>query len=124
MPTTELYCTFRFSAAHRLPSSGEEHKCRATHGHTFELVVTVAGEPDAEKGWVLDFADLRAAVDPVVAELDHKTLNDIPGLENPTSEHLCRWFWGRLIDALPGLAEIEVKESPECGCRYRGGGTG
>jgi len=114
----ELTRVFEFSAAHFLPEAGETHKCRTAHGHNFVIDVTVRGEPDRRAGWVIDFADIRAAVGPVVGELDHHLLNEIPGLENPTSESLARWLWQRLKPRLPGLARIAVSETPSSRCVY------
>jgi len=114
----ELVRRFEFSAAHALPRSGEGHKCRVMHGHNFTLEVGVRGEPDPRTGWVVDFGEIKRAVAPLLAELDHHTLNDIPGLENATSEILARWIFERLRPALPGLARITVAETPSTHCTY------
>jgi 6-pyruvoyltetrahydropterin/6-carboxytetrahydropterin synthase len=116
----ELTKEFRFEAAHRLPMVPPDHKCHRLHGHSFRIEVTVAGETDPAMGWLLDFADVTAQVAPVVAELDHRTLNDVPGLENATSEMLCAWLWRRLAPALPGLAAITVQETCTARCTVRG----
>ena len=117
----ELSKRFRFEAAHRLPKVPAEHKCHRLHGHSFEIEVTVAGEVDPELGWLIDFADLREAVEPILMkELDHRTLNDVPGLENPTSEILCGWLWRRIAPRLPGLATVTVFETCTARCTYRG----
>jgi 6-pyruvoyltetrahydropterin/6-carboxytetrahydropterin synthase len=116
----ELTRSFEFSAAHSLPQAGEGHKCRAQHGHNFVIEVAVRGEPDPRKGWVIDFGDIKHAVEPVVGLLDHRMLNEIPGLENPTSENLVRWIWGRLKPALPNLARVSVSETPGTRCTYWG----
>jgi len=117
----ELSKTFRFEAAHRLPMVPMDHKCFRLHGHSFVVDVTLAGEVDERMGWLLDFADIAAVVEPILlGELDHRTLNDGKGLENPTSERLCRWLWGRLAPALPGLGAITVHETCAARCTYRG----
>ena len=116
----ELTRVFEFSAAHYLPEAGETHKCRTAHGHNFVIDVTVRGEPDRRAGWVIDFADIRAAVGPVVGELDHHLLNEIPGLENPTAEHIAIWIWRQLKSRLPALSEIRIAETCTAGCIYRG----
>ena len=116
----ELTRAFSFSAAHFLPEAGETHRCRAAHGHNFVVEVTVRGTPDPRTGWVMDFGDIKAEVEPLVRELDHKVLNDVPGLENPTSERLARWFWDRLRAGLPGLARITIAETPASRCSYTG----
>jgi 6-pyruvoyltetrahydropterin/6-carboxytetrahydropterin synthase len=116
----ELYKEFGFEAAHLLPNVPEGHKCRRLHGHSFRVRVTVRGEVDPELGWVMDFADLKRAWAPLDEALDHRYLNDIEGLENPTSERLAQWIWRRLAPVLPGLLAIEVRETCTSGCLYRG----
>jgi len=116
----ELTKTFRFEAAHSLPNVPEGHKCRRLHGHSYRVDVHVAGEPDAETGWVVDFGDIKQTVAPVLDELDHRCLNDIPGLENSTSERLCKYLWDRIQPKLPGLTAITVWESNTSRCVYRG----
>ena len=115
----ELTKTFRFEAAHSLPNVPEGHKCRRLHGHSYRVDVHVAGEPEAETGWVVDFGDIKQAVAPVLDTLDHRCLNDIPGLENSTSELLCKYLWARIQPRLPGLAAITVWESDTSRCTYR-----
>ncbi len=116
----EIFRHFTFEAAHRLPNVPPGHKCARLHGHSFGVTIVVAGAVDAHTGWVADFADLKAAFAPLYAQLDHHYLNEIEGLENPTSEMLARWIWSRLRPALPGLARIEVRETCNSGCIYRG----
>jgi 6-pyruvoyltetrahydropterin/6-carboxytetrahydropterin synthase len=116
----EIFKEFGFEAAHRLPNVPEGHKCARLHGHSFRVEVHVRGELDPRLGWVMDFADLKAAVEPVIDRLDHHYLNEIEGLENPTSEVLARWLWARLTPALPALARIVVRETCSSGCTYQG----
>ncbi len=116
----EIWKDFSFEAAHRLPNVPEGHKCARLHGHSFHVRVVVEGEPDSDLGWIIDFADIAAACDPVIERLDHYYLNEIEGLENPTSEAIARWIWSRLQDRLPGLSRIEVRETCTSGCSYRG----
>ena len=117
----ELTKEFRFEAAHRLPMVPPDHKCFRMHGHGFRIGITVAGEVDPRLGWVLDYADITAKVEPLIlGELDHRSLNDVPGLENPTSELLAAWLWQRLAPQLPGLAAITVHETCAARCTYRG----
>ncbi len=120
MGTTEIFKEFRIEAAHLLPNVPEGHKCRRLHGHSFLIGVHVAGEVGPESGWVCDFADLSAAFAPLFDQLDHRFLNEVPGLENPTSEHLARWVWDRLAPELPGLSRVVVHETCTSGCEYRG----
>lgn len=116
----DIFVTLSFDAAHRLPCVPAGHKCGNLHGHTFTVEVHVGGDVDAERGWVIDFGDLKRLARPVVDSLDHAYLNDIPGLENPTSENIARWLWSRLLPDLPGLARIVVRESPTSGAVYTG----
>jgi 6-pyruvoyltetrahydropterin/6-carboxytetrahydropterin synthase len=116
----EIFREFTFEAAHRLPMVPDGHKCARLHGHSYRIEVHVSGDVDPELGWFMDFGDLKAAVNPVIAELDHYYLNEVPGLENPTSENLAKWTWDRLVDALP-LSAIMVRETCTSGCIYRGG---
>ena len=116
----EIYRKFSIEAAHRLPNVPEGHKCARLHGHSFQVTVVVDGDIGAESGWVMDFADLKAAFEPLFQQLDHRYLNDVEGLENPTSENLARWIWERLKGDLPLLSRIEVSETCTSGCVYRG----
>ena len=116
----EIYKQVTFEAAHRLPNVPPGHKCARLHGHSFEVTVHVQGPLSAYAGWVMDYADLKASVKPVIEELDHFYLNDIAGLENPTSEVIARWIWRRLTATLSGLSQIVVRETCTSGCVYRG----
>src|ERR671938_365958 len=106
----ELTKEFTFEAAHRLPNVPEGHKCARLHGHSYRVEVYVDGKVGAESGWVMDFADIKAAFEPLLDQLDHRYLNEVPGLENPTSEALAGWIWRRLADALP-LSQLVVRET-------------
>ena len=116
----ELRKTFQFEAAHLLPHLPPAHKCRRLHGHSFKVEVAVEGECDAKLGWVMDYAEMVDAFKPIWEKLDHFYLNDIPGLENPTSEHIALWIWERLKPQLPLLTEIAVAETCAARCIYRG----
>lgn len=116
----EIFTEFTFEAAHRLPNVPEGHKCARLHGHSFRVRVHVSGPLHPEQGWVMDFADVKAAFRPLHDQLDHHYLNEVPGLENPTSEVLARWIWERLAPALPGLSRVAVRETCTSGCVYRG----
>ena len=111
---------FTFEAAHLLPRAPEGHKCRRLHGHSFRVEVVVEGEVDPETGWFLDYGVVRDRLEPVRAALDHYYLNEIPGLENATSEQLAAWIWKRLKPDLPSLARIVVHETCEARCEYEG----
>lgn len=116
----EIFKTFRFESAHRLPNVPEGHKCGRLHGHSYAVDVHVAGPLGERSGWVMDFGDLAAAFAPIDDALDHRYLNEIPGLENPTSENLARWIWDRLKPSLPALRRIVVRETCTTGCIYEG----
>jgi len=116
----EIFKVYKFDAAHRLPNAGAGHKCSEVHGHSFCVEIHIRGPVDSRCGWVMDFADIDRAFQPVLDELDHKYLNDIEGLENSTSENIAVWIWNRLHIPLPQLSKVVVQESPESGCVYRG----
>jgi 6-pyruvoyltetrahydropterin/6-carboxytetrahydropterin synthase len=116
----EIFKTFTVEAAHHLPNVPENHKCRRLHGHSFRIDIRVAGPVQEPSGWIMDFADITRAFQPIYDQLDHHYLNEIDGLENPTSEHLARWIWQRLKVALPLLSEVSVRETCTAGCVYRG----
>ncbi|MCP4547437.1 MAG: 6-carboxytetrahydropterin synthase QueD [bacterium] len=116
----EIYKEFTFDAAHKLPKVSEAHKCRRLHGHTFRLRIYLEGPVGGDSGWVQDFTDVAKVCGPLLDELDHNYLNDIEGLENPTSENIAIWVWDRIKPALPLLSRIEINESPSSGAIYRG----
>lgn len=119
----EIYKVFTIDVAHSLPAVPEGHKCSKVHGHTFRIEVHLSGPVDPVKGWVMDFAEITALFQPVQKRLDHKYLNEIEGLENPTSENLSKWLWKELRATLPYLSKIVVQESPDSGCVYYGDET-
>ena len=112
--------SFGFEAAHWLPCFPEGHKCRRMHGHSFRVDVIVEGELDPSVGYLIDFADIKRATEPLERALDHRCLNEIEGLENPTSEMVAAWIWSRLKPALPMLSEIVVHETCTSTCHFRG----
>ena len=116
----DLRKSFQFEAAHLLPLLPADHKCRRLHGHSFKVEIAVAGDCDEKLGWLMDYADLSAAFKPLWKQLDHYYLNEIPGLENPTSEILAVWIWERLKPKLPLLSEVVVAETCQSCCVYRG----
>lgn len=116
----ELRKSFQFEAAHRLPHLPEGHKCHRLHGHSFQVEVVVEGECDPKLGWVMDYADISASFKPLWVQLDHQYLNEIPGLQNPTSENIAMWIWERLQPDLPQLKEIVVAETCTARCVCRG----
>jgi 6-pyruvoyltetrahydropterin/6-carboxytetrahydropterin synthase len=116
----ELRKTFQFEAAHKLPNVPADHKCARLHGHSFRVEIVVAGECDPRLGWLMDYADISEAFKPLLDRLDHYYLNEIPGLENATSENLAKWIWDRLKPKLSLLTEIVVAETCVSRCVYRG----
>ncbi|WP_225639193.1 6-carboxytetrahydropterin synthase QueD [Candidatus Profftia sp. (ex Adelges kitamiensis)] len=118
--TAILFKDFKFEAAHRLPYVLENHKCSRLHGHSFLVRIEITGEIDIYTGWVMDFSELKSKFKPIKDRLDHYYLNDIPGLENPTSEILAKWIWKELKPKLSLLSAISVKETCTAGCIYRG----
>ncbi len=111
---------FTFEAAHLLPQAPEGHKCRRLHGHSFKVEVTVEGPVDPATGWLIDYGDIKNAVEPIREELDHRYLNEIAGLANATSEILCDWIWRRLKPRLPSLVRVTIHETCEARCEYEG----
>ena len=118
--TTAIFKEFTFEAAHRLPLVPVGHKCHRLHGHSFRVEVHVRGEIDPQVGWIIDFAEIKDAFTPLHAQLDHNYLNEVPGLENPTSENLAVWIWERLELTLRGLSQVVVRETCTSGCIYTG----
>lgn len=116
----DIFKVFTLEAAHRLPHVPAGHKCARLHGHSFRIELHVSGDVDPQTGWVMDFADIKTAFKPLYDLLDHHYLNEIDGLDNPTSERLATWIWDRLKPALPLLSEVVVHETCTSGCRYRG----
>ena len=116
----ELVKEFRFEAAHRLPHVPPGHRCARLHGHSFRLELSIVGPVDPHTGWFIDFGVLDELVGPLIARLDHNYLNEIPGLENPTSEHLARWLWNELHPRLPQLRAVILFETSDARCIYRG----
>lgn len=118
----EIWKDFSFEAAHQLKNVEEGHKCRRLHGHSFRVRIYVTGDLDPNKGWVMDFAEIERVFQPILRDsLDHRFLNDIPGLENnPTSENVSIWIWRQLKPILPALSAVEVRETCTSGCTYRG----
>ena len=116
----DLFKSFTFEAAHRLPNVPAGHKCARLHGHSFNVEIHVTGPVGEVSGWVMDFSELKTAFKPIYDQLDHHYLNDIAGLENPTSERLAEWIWVKLVPTLPNMSEIVIRETCTSGCRYRG----
>jgi 6-pyruvoyltetrahydropterin/6-carboxytetrahydropterin synthase len=116
----QIFKQFTFDSAHFLPNVPEGHKCREIHGHTYHLKVFIEGSPDPQTGWVMDFGAVKNVVNKALYRIDHKFLNRIPGLENPTCELLAVWIWNQVKPGLPLLKKIELNETPTSGVVYEG----
>jgi 6-pyruvoyltetrahydropterin/6-carboxytetrahydropterin synthase len=116
----EIFKEFTFEAAHLLPNVPAGHKCKRLHGHSFAVGIYVSGEIDGATGWVMDFADITIAFEPILQQLDHYYLNEIEGLQSPTSENIAVWIWQHLQPRLHGLSRLVIRETCTSGCEYRG----
>lgn len=116
----DIFKVFTIEAAHRLPNVTPNHKCARLHGHSFRVEVHVRGAVGSETGWVMDFAEVKEAFQPLFDQLDHHYLNEVEGLQNPTSENLARWIWQRLRPSLPMLSKVIINETCTSGCTYEG----
>lgn len=116
----EIFKVFTIEAAHRLPAVPAGHKCSRLHGHSFRIEIHIAGVVDDGSGWVRDFADIGTVFKPLFERLDHHYLNEIPGLENPTSENLARYIWRDMAPRLIGLTRVVIHETCTAGCSYSG----
>ncbi|MBW2939639.1 6-carboxytetrahydropterin synthase QueD [Zhongshania aquimaris] len=117
----EIYKEFTFEAAHRLPNVPRGHKCARLHGHSFLVRIVIEGDIDPHTGWLMDFSEVKKVFAPIYDQLDHNYLNDIKGLENPTSENIAIWIWDQLKPLLSALSRVEIRETCTSGCVYKGG---
>jgi 6-pyruvoyltetrahydropterin/6-carboxytetrahydropterin synthase len=115
-----IFKKFTFDSAHFLPNVPEGHKCKEVHGHTYHLTVFFDGKLVEHLNWVMDFAEIKKMINPIIDVIDHKLLNDIPGLENPTCEKIAIWLWDTIKPKLPQLTTIELNETPTSGVIYHG----
>jgi 6-pyruvoyltetrahydropterin/6-carboxytetrahydropterin synthase len=116
----QIFKQFTFDSAHFLPNVPVGHKCKEIHGHTYHLTVYLDGDLDEKLGWVIDFTDVKNVIDPIIKSIDHQFLNNIHGLENPTSEVMAIWLWNKIKPELPQLSKIELNETPTSGVIYKG----
>ncbi|MBK7360274.1 MAG: 6-carboxytetrahydropterin synthase QueD [Saprospiraceae bacterium] len=116
----QIFRKFTFDSAHFLPNVPEGHKCKNIHGHTYHLTVFIDDRLDPHLNWVMDFAAINKAIDPILKSIDHKLMNDIPGLENPTCEQIAIWLWDQIKPQIPQLIKIELNETPTSGVIYTG----
>ena len=116
----QIFKQFTFDSAHFLPQVPDGHKCKEIHGHTYHLTVYIDGDLVDKLNWVMDFADIKDIIDPIIKRIDHKLLNNIPGLENPTCEAIAIWIWNEIKPDLPALNKIKLNETPTSGAIYTG----
>lgn len=116
----EIFTEFQLESAHFLPSVPMGHKCRRIHGHTYRVLVYLSGPVAPHTGWIMDFSDIKKAFEPIHEKLDHRFLNSVPGLENPTSENIAKWIWDNLKPNLAQLSKIVIYETCASGCSYQG----
>lgn len=117
-PQTEIRKSLRFEAAHRLNGLPAGHKCARLHGHSYRATVVLRGVVDSKLGWFMDFGDLKEVMAPLIDRLDHRYLNEIPGLENPTAEVIARYIYENLLPLLPLLTQVILEETCTSECRY------
>ena len=115
-----VYKKFTIESARSLPNLPDNHPCKRVHGHSFKIIISLKGSINKKTGFVIDFSDIEKAFNPIKSRLDHVYLNDVEGLENPSSENICIWIWKKIKSKLPGLHMIEIKETMTTGCKYRG----
>ena len=116
-----IFKHFDFDSAHFLPNVPDDHKCKEIHGHTYRMKAYFEGELDKQFGWVIDFAEIKKEVALLIRSIDHKLLNDIEGLENPTCEVIAIWLWNKIKPRIPLLCRIELYETLTSGVVYEGG---
>lgn len=118
---TEISRDYYIEAAHRLPHVPAGQKCSRLHGHSFKITLHVAGSVDAKAGWIIDFADMDRAWQPIHDALDHRLLNEVEGLENPTSERLAGWILERFKLSTGKLIAVTVAETMSAACTVYSG---
>lgn len=116
----ELKQHFQIESARFLPKLEKSHPCSRMHGHSFKIILTLVGEADPHIGWVIDYNDIQAKMKPILELIDHRVLNEVPGLENPTSEYLAKWIYEKARGELPTLVRVTVAETPATECSYPG----
>lgn len=114
----ELKQHFQIESARFLPHLPKEHPCSRMHGHSFKIILTLVGDVDPKIGWVIDYNDIQAAMKPFLEKIDHRVLNEVEGLENPTSELLAVWIYERARKVLPQLTRVTIAETPLTECSY------
>lgn len=116
----DIFKIFSIEAARSLPNLPDDHPCKNVHGHSFKVKIVLRGKVNKKTGFVIDFSEIDKSFQPLLDQLDHKYLNDVSGLENPSSENMCQWIWLKLKPRLPNLYKIVIKETESTGCSYKG----
>jgi 6-pyruvoyltetrahydropterin/6-carboxytetrahydropterin synthase len=119
MSQSTIFKKFIFEAAHVLPNVPNGHKCGRLHGHSFHVELQLTGDVDEQTGWLIDFSEVKQIFKPIYEQLDHHFLNDIAGLENPTSENIAKWIWQQAKPLLPLLSAVIIHETCTAGSIYR-----
>lgn len=114
----ELKQHFQIESARFLPQLPKSHPCARLHGHSFKIILTLTGDLDPNLGWVIDYNEIQAKMKPLLEQIDHRVLNEVEGLQNPTSELLAKWIFDRAQPALPMLVKVMVAETPSTECTY------
>ncbi len=114
----ELKQHFQIESARFLPALEKTHPCARMHGHSFKIILTLKGPLDPGKGWVMDYHDIQKAMQPLLEQIDHRVLNEVVGLENPTSERLAFWIFEKMRIPLPLLTRVSILETPLTECSY------
>lgn len=112
MRRIELQKTWHFESARRLTGLPPDHRCARLHGSSFTVEVTVEAPMDPVTGWAVDFDVMEREWAIVHAQLDHRLLNEVPGLENPTTEHIAFWLLERLKFEGATVRKVAVAELP------------
>ncbi len=115
-----IYKKYFFDAAHYLTNFEKNHKYSKIHGHSYEVIIRILGQADKTNNWVINYDDIDNVINPLIEKLDHKTLNEIKDLGNPTSENLARWLWKRIKKKIKNLESIEINRPRIGGCIYFG----
>jgi len=116
----QIFKQFTFDSAHFLPYVPDGHKCKEIHGHTYYMTVYIEGNLDKKLDWIMDFTEIKGVIKPIIESIDHKLLNNLSGLENPTCEVLVMWLWNKIKPKIPLLTKIILNETPTSGTVYEG----
>ena len=114
----QLKKIFHIESARSLPYLPKDHPCASIHGHSFQITLTLEGLLDSKLGWLIDYHEIHTKVAPVLAKIDHRLLNEVPGLTNPTTENLTAWLYTEIKKIIPELTLVTVKETQDTECSY------